>query len=186
MIDLSNQKELKRIFDEDKDKPITSQSVIFCNNCNKYHWRYDQCPKVMKDLCDYQMNKGRKFDKGKLEWFKAPWLLFEKIVESVMKHPDYRWDLLPVEPLENLVEILTYGANKYESNNWQKVEPHRYFNALIRHLIGDFIKGEDDDEESGKPHASHMHCNAMFLDWIKTQMKKKENKIFWDEKGHEI
>lgn len=93
-----------------------------------------------------------------------------------MKHPEYKWDLLPVEPLENLVEILTYGAKKYEANNWQNVEPCRYFSALIRHLIDDFIKGEDNDQESTLPHASHMHCNAMFLDWIKTQ-KAKDKKV---------
>ncbi len=123
-------------------------------------------------------SKGKKYDKGKTQWHKAPWLLFEKIVESVMKHPEYRWDLLPVEPLENLVEILTYGAKKYEPNNWQGVEPLRYFDALIRHLIGDWIKMEDNDQESKKPHTSHMHCNAMFLDWIKTQIMKE------DERAH--
>lgn len=110
-------------------------------------------------------NGGLKYDKGKTEWFKAPWALFEKIVHSVMEHPEYRWDLLPFEPLENLVEILTYGAEKYDANNWQNVESDRYFSALIRHLIDDFIRGEDNDQESGKAHASHMHCNAMFLDW---------------------
>ena len=170
MMDLSNQEDLKRIFEEQKGESITQQSVIFCDPCNKYHWRYDQCPKAMQDL--YKMNEGKKYDKGKIEWFKAPWLLFEKIVKSVMKHPEYRWDLLPVEPLENLVEILTYGAKKYEPNNWQGVEPHRYFSALIRHLLDDWIKNEDNDQESKKGHSKHMHCNAMFLDWIKTQMEK--------------
>jgi len=120
------------------------------------------------------MSEGRKYDKGKIQWHKAPWDLFEKIVRSIMEHPDYRWDLLPFEPLENLVEILTYGAKKYEPNNWQNVEPLRYFDALIRHLIEDFIREEDNDQESTLPHASHMHCNAMFLDWIKTQMEKEK------------
>lgn len=128
---------------------------------------------ICKDQDHYtRPNEGRKYDRGKTQWHKAPWDLFEKIVESQMKHPDFRWDLLPVEPLENVVEILTYGAKKYEPNNWQKVEPLRYFDALIRHLIEDWIRGEDNDQESNKPHASHMHCNAVFLDWIKTQMIK--------------
>lgn len=131
------------------------------------------------------MNEGRKYDKGKVQWHKAPWDLFEKIVKSVMEHPEYRWDLIPFEPLENLVEILTYGAEKYEPNNWQKVDPLRYFDALIRHLIEDFIRGENNDQESKKGHAKHMHCNAMFLDWIKTQIEKKKV-ILWDEEGHEL
>ena len=201
MIELSNQEDLKKTFEEQKDKPLTEQSVIICSYCNKYHWRYDQCPKVMHDLINIQKfggkimnegkldasidsehkfkskNEGRKYDKGKTQWHKAPWELFEKIVKSVMEHPEYRWDLLPVEPLENLVEILTYGAQKYEPNNWQNVEPLRYFDALIRHLIEDFIRGENNDQESKKGHAKHMHCNAMFLDWIKTKINCKHSMI---------
>lgn len=120
--------------------------------------------------------KGRKFDKGKLEWFKAPWELFEKIVESVMKHPEFRWDLLPFEPIEHIVEILTYGAAKYKPNNWQKVESHRYFSAAIRHLLATWIKGEERDDESDKLHTSHANCNAIFLDWQQIQkLKEKEN-----------
>ena len=121
------------------------------------------------------MNEGKKDDKGKVQWHKAPWDLFEKIVKSVMEHPEFRWDLLPFEPVENVVEILTFGAKKYEPNNWQKVESLRYFDALIRHLIADWIRGEDDDQESGLAHASHADCNAVFLDWQKTQKMKEKN-----------
>ena len=124
----------------------------------------------------HEDNKGRKDDKGKTQWHKAPWDLFEKIVESQMKNPDFRWDLLPFEPLENVVEILTFGAKKYEPNNWQKVESLRYFDALIRHLIADWIRGEDNDQESGLKHSSHADCNAVFLDWQKTQ-KEKDRKV---------
>ena len=122
------------------------------------------------------MNEGRKYDKGKVQWHKAPWDLFEKIVKSQMKHPDFRWDLIPFEPLENVVEILTYGAKKYEPNNWQKVDSIRYFDALIRHLIADHIRGEDNDQESGLKHSSHADCNAVFLDWQKTQIEKEKVK----------
>ena len=120
-------------------------------------------------------NGGLKNDKGKTEWHLAPWLLFEKIVQSIMENTELRWDLLPFEPILHLVEILTYGAKKYKPNNWQKVEPHRYFDALIRHLIDDLIKGEDNDQESKFLHSSHLNCNAMFLDWIKTQEIKGKN-----------
>ncbi len=113
------------------------------------------------------MSEGRKDDKGKTQWHKAPWDLFEKIVESQMKHPDFRWDLLPFEPLENVVEILTFGAKKYDPNNWQKVDSIRFFDALIRHLIADHIRGEDYDQESNMLHSSHADCNGMFLDWQK-------------------
>ncbi len=120
------------------------------------------------------MSEGRKYDKGKTEWSKAPWLLFEKIVESITNNPDFRWDLLPFEPIEKVVEILTYGANKYEANNWQKVDSGRYVSALIRHLLDDYVKKEDCDKESGLLHTSHMHCNAMFIDYQKIQKMKEK------------
>ncbi len=120
------------------------------------------------------MSEGRKYDKGKTQWHKAPWDLFEKIVESIMKHPDFKWDLLPFKPLENVVRILTFGAEKYEPNNWQKVDSIRYFDALIRHLIADHIRGEDYDQESNMLHSSHADCNAVFLDWQKSQKLKGE------------
>lgn len=42
-----------------------------------------------------------------------------------------RYDLLPVEALEQITKVLTYGAKKYSDNNWRKVEPlnDRYFAA---------------------------------------------------------
>ena len=121
-------------------------------------------------------SEGKKYDKGKLKWVKAPWLLFEKIVESMMKNPDFRWDLLPFEPIEKVVEILTYGEKKYQANNWQMVDSDRYVSALIRHLLADTVKEEDYDQESGLLHTSHMHCNAMFLSWQKLQeLKEKKN-----------
>lgn len=86
--------------------------------------------------------EGLKFDDGKL-----------------------RWDLLPLDCIEDLVKILTFGANKYGVNNWQKVEEDRYFAALMRHLVASRL-GELNDSESGLSHLSHAMCNVLFLLWI--------------------
>jgi len=77
-----------------------------------------------------------------------------------------RWDLLPYNTIEKVVEILTYGAKKYADNNWKKIEPKRYISALMRHLVAE-ITGEDNDKESGFLHLSHVVCNAIFLLWFK-------------------
>lgn len=75
-----------------------------------------------------------------------------------------RWDLLPWEAIEEIVKVLTYGANKYEPNTWQNVEPFndRYTAAMFRHLIAN-IKGEDLDDESSILHLSHAACNLVFI-----------------------
>ena len=84
---------------------------------------------------------GRKFDGGKLEY-----------------------GLLPPYALEETVKVLTFGAQKYERNNWIHVEdaPRRYFDALQRHLWA-WKKGEQMDPESGLHHLAHAMCCLMFL-----------------------
>lgn len=77
-----------------------------------------------------------------------------------------RWDLLPYDAVEKIVEIMTYGAKKYAPNNWQKVKAHRYYAALMRHLVAE-LKGEDNDQESGLLHLAHAACNILFLLWKK-------------------
>lgn len=85
------------------------------------------------------MSKGKKFDKGKL-----------------------RWDLLPFREVEQIVDILTFGAEKYEPNNWQKVETERYEAALMRHFSA-YKQGEGIDAESKRSHLALLACNVLFL-----------------------
>lgn len=77
-----------------------------------------------------------------------------------------RWDLLPMECVEDVVKILSFGSTKYGDNNWQNVTPFedRYFAALMRHLVA-FRKGEKVDPESGLSHLAHAMCNVIFLSW---------------------
>jgi hypothetical protein len=84
---------------------------------------------------------GRKFDGGKLQY-----------------------GLLPPEALKATVEILTFGAEKYEPDNWKYVpdSKRRYFDALQRHLW-DWKNGEQNDPESGKNHLAHALCCLMFM-----------------------
>lgn len=75
-----------------------------------------------------------------------------------------RWDLLPIKPIEEVVEILTQGAKEYGEYNWKKVKPfnERYYAALMRHLV-QWRKGETIDLKSGKKHLAHAICNLIFL-----------------------
>ena len=87
------------------------------------------------------ITKGRKFDGGKLEY-----------------------GLLPPYALEEVVKVLTFGAQKYERDNWQKVpdSKRRYFDALQRHAWA-WKQGEQLDPESGIHHLAHAMCCLMFL-----------------------
>ena len=84
---------------------------------------------------------GRKFDGGKLQY-----------------------GLLPPLALKATVEILTFGAEKYEPDNWKYVpdSKRRYFDAMQRHLWA-WKEGEQNDPETGKNHLAHAMCCLMFL-----------------------
>lgn len=88
-------------------------------------------------------NVGIKHDKGKLPWHLLPW-----------------------EPVEEVVKVLQFGAEKYKANNWQKLDEFddRYFSAAMRHLVA-HQKGEVVDPESDLPHLAHAMCCIMFLLW---------------------
>jgi len=84
---------------------------------------------------------GRKFDGGKLQY-----------------------GLIPPLAQKAMVEILTFGAEKYEPDNWKHVpdSKRRYFDAMMRHLW-DWKEGEQNDPESGKNHLAHAMCCLAFL-----------------------
>jgi hypothetical protein len=84
---------------------------------------------------------GRKFDGGKLQY-----------------------GLLPPLALKATVDILTFGAEKYEPDNWKYVpdSKRRYFDAMQRHMWA-WKEGEANDPESGKHHLAHAMCCLMFL-----------------------
>ncbi len=87
------------------------------------------------------MDESKKYDQGKL-----------------------RWDLLPLNLIEKVVEIYTFGAEKYGANTWQNLEDgyNRYKAAMFRHLM-EFEKGNVIDDESGKEHLAHMVWNGIAM-----------------------
>ena len=75
-----------------------------------------------------------------------------------------QWSLVPSTAMEEIVDVLTYGANKYSPDNWKYVDNHdtRYFNAAMRHIWA-WRQGERFDEESHKSHLAHAACCLLFL-----------------------
>ena len=100
--------------------------------------------KTTKDVVEESQTAttgGRKFDGGKLQY-----------------------GLLPPLALKATTEILTFGAEKYEPDNWKHVpdSKRRYFDAMQRHLWA-WKEGEQNDPETGKNHLAHAMCCLMFL-----------------------
>lgn len=99
---------------------------------------------------------------GKVERIKAP----QKTDNDQSAKADkgkLELSLVNTELVKAVAEVRMYGTEKYgNSENWRKVEPKRYVDALYRHLLA-YIEGNEADEESGLSHLAHMACNISFL-----------------------
>lgn len=89
------------------------------------------------------MEKGSRYNQGKL-----------------------KWSLVSYKALEPMVQVLMFGAQKYSSWNWSKgLKYTEICDSLQRHLNA-FLAGEDNDQESKLHHVGHILCNAMFLSYM--------------------
>jgi hypothetical protein len=74
-----------------------------------------------------------------------------------------RYDLFPIEAISAYSRVAEFGAIKYEPWNWAKGLPRMQIAAsLIRHLWA-YMRGEDNDPESGLAHTDHILWNAVAL-----------------------
>ena len=104
---------------------------------NKYQAEYQKT----EDKILVPEEEGRKFDQNKADY-----------------------SLMPSHAEEQIVDVLTYGAKKYDRENWRKVPDakNRYYAAARRH-IEQWRRGETQDEETGKSHLAHAACCLLFL-----------------------
>jgi hypothetical protein len=107
---------------------------------NDKKWN-DILDKELKESQSRDHKGGRKFDGDKLQY-----------------------GLIPPLALRETVKVLTYGAEKYEPDNWRRVPDgqRRYFDAAQRHLWA-YKEGEMHDPETGVNHLAHALCCIMFM-----------------------
>lgn len=74
-----------------------------------------------------------------------------------------RLDLLSFPALEEIANVMAFGAQKYGEHNWRKgMKWSRLIAGALRHLFT-WASGEDKDPESGLSHLAHLGCCVMFL-----------------------
>ena len=75
-----------------------------------------------------------------------------------------RLTLVPPEIIWAIAEVREYGCKKYgDPENWKKVSPQRYRDAMFRHMMAYLAAYHGRDPESGLPHLWHLACNVAFL-----------------------
>ena len=103
----------------------------------------------------------------------------KKKEEQALRYNDgkLRWSLIDWESLEEMVKVLEIGSEKYDDHNWKKGLPfNEVSESLLRHMFA-FMKGEDNDKESGKLHLAHVMCNAMFLIYMHREKPEFDNRL---------
>ena len=91
----------------------------------------------------------------------------EDAIKNDRKDHKLMWELLPLDVIEEVVRVYTFGARKYGPNKWQGLEDgyNRYKAALLRHLTL-IDQGQHFDPESGLLHASQVAWNAIALCYL--------------------
>lgn len=81
-------------------------------------------------------------------------------------HPSY----CPIALIEGVIAVREYGTAKYgDPENWRKVEPDRYHEAILRHTLEIWNDTYAVDSESGLLHLEQIATNIGFL----LQMRKE-------------
>tara|TARA_R110000868_G_scaffold51691_1_gene163394 strand:- start:159 stop:518 length:360 start_codon:yes stop_codon:yes gene_type:complete len=95
----------------------------------------------------------------------------EKVIGTKLDTGKPRWSLLPAGTISMVLQVLEYGAAKYEVDNWMHVKDHRrrYYDAAMRHINA--WLDEPNDPESGLHHLAHACCCLLYLMWF--DMEKK-------------
>ena len=74
-----------------------------------------------------------------------------------------RFDLVHPWAHEQMVKVLTKGAEKYCDRNWERGMAWSNVIASLKRHLNAIESGEDYDPETGELHAAHIACNAHFL-----------------------
>ena len=84
--------------------------------------------------------------------------------EKGMKYDNQktRWELMPYDALDEVADVLTFGAQKYADRNWEKgINYSRVLGAAARHISA-FHQGVREDEETGLHPLAHAACEILF------------------------
>jgi hypothetical protein len=82
--------------------------------------------------------------------------------------------LLPPNATLEVAKVLTFGAQKYDEENWRKLEnaQKRYTSGALRHIFA-HMGGELQDPETNYSHLAHAICCLMFK--LELELENGEN-----------
>jgi len=87
-----------------------------------------------------------------------------------------RWDLLPLDALEQVVKIYTVGVGKYGERNWEVgIKYSRIIGAIFRHFTA-WCMGQNTDSETGLSHLAHATWGLFALMWYQQHKPEMDDR----------
>ena len=86
-----------------------------------------------------------------------------------------KMNLLPPKAIVEISKVLTFGASKYDAENWRKLDDlqNRYTAGALRHIFA-HMDGEELDPETNLSHLAHAMCCLLFKLEIELEERFKE------------
>ena len=86
-----------------------------------------------------------------------------------------KMNLLPPKAIVEISKVLTFGAEKYDAENWRKLDDlqNRYTAGALRHIFA-HMDGEELDPETNLSHLAHAMCCLLFKLEIELEERFKE------------
>ena len=86
-----------------------------------------------------------------------------------------KMNLLPPKAIVEISKVLTFGAEKYDAENWRKLDDlqNRYTAGALRHIFA-HMDGEELDPETNLSHLAHAMCCLLFKLEIELEERLKE------------
>ena len=150
----TNQEEAARLmgYEVVEDDP----SVAIKNGIQKISDAAKESAKIIQDY----LNEGKEANMDK------PLMGQQAKADAGKPHPSY----CPVALIEGVIAVREHGTAKYgDPENWRKVEPERYHEAILRHTLEIWEDPYAVDPDSGLLHLEHIATNIAFL----LQMRKE-------------
>lgn len=143
--------------------PVFEQDYILCAACPLREFECDKyASHIRHDGKEHCCERIRNYF-AQLEPIEAPASIADVSQSAKADAGKPRPVLVPCSLIHAVTAVREYGTAKYhDPENWRKVDPERYRNALYRHWLA-YLEGEKCDKESGLPHLWHLACNVAFL-----------------------
>ena len=89
-----------------------------------------------------------------------------------------KMNLLPPKAIVEISKVLTFGAAKYDAENWRKLDDlqNRYTAGALRHIFA-HMDGEELDPETNLSHLAHAMCCLLFKLEIELEERTKEEEL---------